>query len=42
MEIKRNKIIKATLDGIDESMNVYQTWSDGEWLLKAPEYFIKS
>lgn len=40
MEIKRNKIIKATLDGIDESMNVYQTWSDGEWLLKAPEYFI--
>lgn len=40
MEIKRKEIIKSTLDGIDESMHVYETWSDGEWLWNAPEYFI--
>jgi len=40
MEILKSDIIKSTLDGIDESMNIYQAWSDGEWLLKAPEYFI--
>lgn len=40
MEIKKSEIIKSTLDGIDESMNIYQTWSDGEWLWNAPEYFI--
>ena len=40
MEIKKNEIIKSTLDGIDESMNLYQTWSDGEWLWNAPEYLI--
>jgi len=40
MEISKKNIIESTLNGIDESMNVYQEWSDGEWLLHAPEYFI--
>jgi hypothetical protein len=38
--ISIEKIIEATLDGIDESMNVYQKWSGGEWLWNAPEYLI--
>ena len=28
--ISIEKIIEATLDGIDESMNIYQKWSGGE------------
>jgi len=40
MKILKKNIIESTLNGIDESMNVYQEWSDGEWLLHAPEYFI--
>ncbi len=35
-----NKIIESTLDGIDESMEIYQKWSGGEWLWNAPEYLI--
>jgi hypothetical protein len=38
--ISIEKIIEATLDGIDESMNIYQKWSGGEWLWNAPEYLI--
>ncbi|RLA63361.1 MAG: hypothetical protein DRQ78_06980 [Epsilonproteobacteria bacterium] len=38
--ISIDKIIESTLDGIDESMNVYQEWSGGEWLWNAPEYLI--
>lgn len=38
--ISINKIIESTLDGIDESMEVYQKWSGGEWLWNAPEYLI--
>jgi len=38
--ISIDKIIQSTLDGIDESMEVYQKWSGGEWLWNAPEYFI--
>ena len=38
--ISIDKIIEATLDGIDESMEVYQEWSGGEWLWNAPEYLI--
>ena len=38
--ISIDKIIEATLDGIDESMKVYQKWSGGEWLWNAPEYLI--
>jgi len=40
MEISKKNIIESTLNGIDESMNIYQEWSDGEWLWNAPEYFI--
>jgi len=38
--ISIDNIIEATLDGIDESMQVYQEWSGGEWLWNAPEYLI--
>jgi len=38
--ISIDKIIESTLDGIDESMSVYQKWSGGEWLWNAPEYLI--
>ncbi|NOX15652.1 MAG: hypothetical protein GXP61_06470 [Epsilonproteobacteria bacterium] len=38
--ISIDKIIEAILDGIDESMNIYQKWSGGEWLWNAPEYLI--
>ena len=38
--ISIEKIIEATLDGIDESMEIYQKWSGGEWLWNAPEYLI--
>lgn len=38
--ISIDKIIESTLDGIDESMEVYQKWSGGEWLWNAPEYLI--
>ena len=38
--ISIDKIIEATLDGIDESMDIYQKWSGGEWLWNAPEYLI--
>lgn len=38
--ISINKIIESTLDGIDESMEIYQKWSGGEWLWNAPEYLI--
>ena len=40
MEITEKNIIESTLNGIDESMNVYREWSDGEWLWNAPEYLI--
>lgn len=40
MEISKKNIIQSTLNGIDESMNVYREWSAGEWLCNAPEYFI--
>ena len=40
MEIARSDIIESTLNGIDEAMNMYREWSDGEWLWNAPEYFI--
>ena len=40
MEISKKNIIEYTLNGIDESMNIYQEWSDDEWLCNAPEYFI--
>jgi hypothetical protein len=39
-QISIDRIIEATLDGIDESMSVYQKWSNGEWLWNAPEYLI--
>lgn len=39
-EISINNVIKATLNGIDESMKDYQDWSGGEWLWNAPEYLI--
>jgi len=29
MEILQENIIKSTLDGIDESMNIYQEWTEG-------------
>ena len=38
--ISIDKIIESTLDGIDESMEIYQKWSGGEWLWNAPEYLI--
>lgn len=38
--ISIDKIIEATLDGIDKSMKIYQKWSGGEWLWNAPEYLI--
>ena len=38
--ISIDKIIEATLDGIDESMKIYQKWSGGEWLWNAPEYLL--
>ncbi len=38
--ISIDKIIESTLDGIDESMKIYQKWSGGEWLWNAPEYLI--
>ena len=38
--ISIDRIIKATLDGIDESMSIYQKWSGGEWLWNAPEYLL--
>lgn len=34
------KIIESTLNGIDESVEVYKKWSGGEWLWNAPEYLI--
>jgi hypothetical protein len=34
--ISMDKIIESTLNGIDESMSVYQEWSGGEWLWNAP------
>jgi len=33
-------IIESTLDGIDESVKLYQEWSGGEWLWNAPEYLM--
>jgi len=38
--ISIDKVIESTLNGIDESMNLYQEWSGGEWLWNAPEYLI--
>jgi len=39
-QIATEKIIKSTLNGIDEAMETYYEWSGGEWLWNAPEYFI--
>ena len=38
--ISIDKITESALDGIDESMKLYQKWSGGEWLWNAPEYLI--
>jgi len=38
--ISIEKIIESTLNGIDESVEVYKKWSGGEWLWNAPEYLI--
>ena len=38
--ISQKQIIKATLQGINESVTLYQTWSGGEWLCNAPEYLL--
>ncbi len=40
IKISRNKIIKATLDGIETSVELYQKWSGGEWVCNAPEYLL--
>jgi hypothetical protein len=38
--ISIEKIIESTLNGIDESAEVYKKWSGEEWLWNAPEYLI--
>lgn len=38
--ISIKKLAEATLNGIDESMELYKKWSGGEWLCNAPEYLI--
>ena len=39
-QISIDKIIKATLAGINKSQTQYETWSGGSWLWEAPEYLI--
>jgi len=38
--ISISNLSKATLDGIIESMELYNQWSGGEWLCNAPEYLM--
>ena len=38
--ISIKKLAEATLNGIDESMELYKKWSGGEWLCNAPEYLM--
>jgi hypothetical protein len=39
-QISIDKIINATLSGIEKSQQQYEKWSGGLWLWAAPEYFI--
>jgi hypothetical protein len=38
--ISITKLTEATLNGINESMELYKKWSGGEWLCNAPEYLM--
>ena len=40
--ISKQKIIDATLKGINKSQKDYEKWTGGDWLLTAPEYLIST
>jgi len=39
-QARRDAIVEAILQGIENAQRVYKKWSGGDWLWEAPEYLM--